>query len=106
MGKSKRVKMGDVNLLRNMVKRRKAAKVWTWISAVVFFLSCIFIGALLPNMQWLIFVFLLFYIMCFFYLRQASRCPYCGYTIMSKYNSTQYCPKCHRPIKPEAGKNK
>ena len=106
MGKSKKVKQSQINLLRNLVARRKAAKAWTWVSGIIFFLSCIFIGGLYPEKQWIIFIFFGIYVLCFFWLRQASRCPFCGNFIMSKYNSTQYCPKCHRPIKPDAGKTK
>ena len=102
MGKSKKVKKTDINLLRNYVTRRKAAKTATIVSAVLFFLSCIFVGGLYPEKNWIIVAFLVLYTLCFFWLRQASNCPYCGRPIMSKFNKRTHCPVCHRPIKPNA----
>ena len=105
MGKSKKVRTADVMILKAYVQRRKASKILTVVFGVLFFLCCMFLGGFgLP--MWPTWVFLALYIIAFVSLRICSRCPYCGNSIMSKFDSTNYCPRCHRPIKPNVGMGK
>lgn len=101
MGKSKKYRTADTTMLKNYVKRRSLWKYIVIGLAVCFFVSFVVLGSL-GVARWIGWVFLGLYIAAFIVLRLYSRCPYCGEAIMKDFNSTTHCPRCRRPIKPNA----
>jgi ribosomal protein S27AE len=102
MGKSKKVRKADVTALREYVRIRNIVKNIVVVLAVLCIAACIFVGPTYPKNVWIIIVLFALYILMFIILRLVSRCPYCGKSVMGKFNRRTHCPYCHRPIKPNA----
>ena len=102
MGKSKKARKADVTALREYVRVRKIVKTIVVVLAVLCVLACIVIGSMYRQYMWVIYVLFALYIVMFIVLRLVSCCPYCGKSIMGKFNQRTHCPYCRRPIKPNA----
>ncbi len=100
MGKSKKARAGDAQMLRAFLHRRKILKYVVIAAAVLVVLGLAVVSIWAPDSFWIVWVLLALYVVSFVALRYASHCPYCDKPIMNKFEKQTHCPYCRRAIRP------